>query len=175
MYVRNFGEGVGLPWQSVFQTSDKAALEDYCRRNGMSLTWKDGDRLRVSHVCQSTARHPATGEMVWFNQAHLFHVAGLHPTVRESLLSLFAEEDLPSNSYFGDGSRIEDSVIEEIREAYSQAAVIFPWRTNDILIVENMLVAHGRRPYGGTRRILVAMAEPCSAASTQVDQHCRYL
>jgi hypothetical protein len=83
------------------------------------------------------------------------------------MLSLFAEEDLPSNSYFGDGSRIEDSVIEEIREAYQRSAVIFPWRTNDILILENMLVAHGRRPYDGTRRILVAMAEPCSAASLE--------
>jgi alpha-ketoglutarate-dependent taurine dioxygenase len=163
MYVRNFGEGVGLPWQVAFQTSKKSIVEEYCRRNRMEYTWKDGDRLRVKHVCHSVARHPATGEMVWFNQAHLFHIAALAPAVRESLLSIFKEDDLPGNAYYGDGSPIEDSFIQEISEAYQQAAVSFPWQPKDVLILENMLVAHGRRPYVGTRRILVAMAEPSSA------------
>jgi hypothetical protein len=30
----------------------------------------------------------------------------------------------------------------------------------DILMVDNMLVAHGREPFSGPRKILVAMAEP---------------
>ena len=163
MYVRNFGEGAGLPWQTVFQTSDKAVVADYCRHNKMEFTWKGGDRLRVSHVCQSVATHPDTGEMVWFNQAHLFHIAGLDRAVRESLLSLFEQEDLPSNAYYGDGSPIEDSVINEVSESYQRSAVCFPWQPKDLLILENMLVAHGRRPYSGTRRILVAMTEPSSS------------
>ena len=29
MYVRNFGDGFGLPWQTVFQTTDKKAVEAY--------------------------------------------------------------------------------------------------------------------------------------------------
>jgi hypothetical protein len=165
MYVRNFGEGVGLPWQAAFQTVDRAVVEEYCRRNQMEFAWKDNNRLRVSQVCQSVAKHPRTGEMVWFNQAHLFHIAGLAPSVRESLLSLFKEEDLPSNAYYGDRSPIEDSVIQEIRAAYDQAAISFPWQARDILILENMLVAHGRAPYSGTRRILVAMAEASTATS----------
>ena len=165
MYVRNFGEGLGLPWQAAFQTSDRAAVEEYCRRNRMEFMWKDGNRLRVSHVCQSVATHPRTGEMLWFNQAHLFHIAGLAPSVRESLLSLFKEEDLPSNAYYGDRSPIEDSVIDEIRGAYDEVSVSFPWQAGDILILENMLVAHGRAPYEGTRRILVAMAEAAGATT----------
>jgi alpha-ketoglutarate-dependent taurine dioxygenase len=163
MYVRNFGEGAGLSWQAVFQTSDMSVVEEYCRRNRMDFAWKGGDRLRLSHVCQSVARHPRTDEMVWFNQAHLFHISGLDPAVRESLLSLFGEVGLPSNAYYGDGSRIEDTVIQEIREAYDHAAVRFSWKPRDILILENMLVAHGRDPYSGARKILVAMAEASTA------------
>jgi alpha-ketoglutarate-dependent taurine dioxygenase len=163
MYVRNFGEGAGLPWQAVFQTSDRSVVEEYCRRNSMDFVWRDGNRLRLSHVCQSVARHPRTGEMIWFNQAHLFHISGLAPAVRESLLSLFDEAGLPSNAYYGDGSRIEDAVIQEVREAYDEAAVRFPWQPKDILMLENMLVAHGREPYSGTRKILVAMAEASTA------------
>ncbi|HEV7860448.1 MAG TPA: TauD/TfdA family dioxygenase [Pyrinomonadaceae bacterium] len=160
MYVRNFGEGVGLSWQRAFQTTDRAVVEKYCRESGMEYDWKDGNRLRLRHVCQAIAKHPRTGETVWFNQAHLFHVAGLTSAVRDSLLELFKEEDLPSNAYYGDGSRIEDSVIEEIRHAYSQAAVTFPWQAKDLLMLDNMLVAHGRAPFTGTRKVLVAMAEP---------------
>jgi alpha-ketoglutarate-dependent taurine dioxygenase len=160
MYVRNFGDGLGLPWQTVFQTSDRGEVERYCREAGLDYQWKDGDRLRTRHVCQSVARHPQTGEMVWFNQAHLFHVSTLAPEARESLLSLFKEEELPSNAYYGDGSKIEDSVIAEINEAYRRASVSFPWQERDILMLDNMLVAHSRAPYTGSRRVLVAMAGP---------------
>jgi alpha-ketoglutarate-dependent taurine dioxygenase len=37
--------------------------------------------------------------------------------------------------------------------------VIFPWRQDDILMLDNFLVSHGREPFVGPRRILVAMAE----------------
>ena len=159
MYVRNFGEGVGLSWQTAFQTDDKNVVEEHCRRFGMEFTWKDDNRLRLRHVCQAIARHPVTGEALWFNQAHLFHVAGLDKAVRESLLDLFSEDELPSNAYFGDGSRIDDSIIEEIRECYREVAITFPWQARDMLMLDNMFVAHGRRPYSGTRRILVSMAD----------------
>ncbi|HKR15495.1 MAG TPA: TauD/TfdA family dioxygenase [Pyrinomonadaceae bacterium] len=159
MYVRNFGEGVGLSWQTAFQTDDQNVVEDHCRRFGMEYTWKDNNRLRLRHVCQAIAHHPDTGEAVWFNQAHLFHVAGLDKAVRDSLLDLFSEEELPSNAYFGDGSRIDDSIIEEIRECYRHVAVTFPWQAKDVLMLDNMFVAHGRKPFSGSRRILVAMAD----------------
>ena len=32
MYVRNFGDGLDMPWQRVFQTTDKAVVEEYCRQ-----------------------------------------------------------------------------------------------------------------------------------------------
>jgi alpha-ketoglutarate-dependent taurine dioxygenase len=159
MYVRNFGEGVGLSWQTAFQTTDRTVVENYCRQAGMEFVWKEGNRLRLRHVCQAISRHPITHDTVWFNQAHLFHVAGLRPAVRQSLLELFSEEDLPSNAYYGDGTRIEDSVIEDIREIYDQVAVVFPWQSKDLLMLDNMLIAHGRTPFVGARKVLVAMAD----------------
>ena len=162
MYVRNFGEGVGLPWQTVFQSTERAEVEAYCREAGMEFEWKDENRLRTAHVCQSVARHPRTKKMLWFNQAHLFHISSLEASARESLLSIFKEHELPSNAYYGDGSPIEDSIIEEIREAFKQASVAFPWQARDILMLDNMSIAHGRTPYSGTRKVVVAMAESFS-------------
>jgi alpha-ketoglutarate-dependent taurine dioxygenase len=160
MYVRNYGEGVDIPWQQVFGTTSKSAVEDYCRKVGMEFEWKVGDRLRTRQKCQAVATHPMTGKMVWFNQAHLFHVTSLGQEICDSLLEEFKEEDLPRNAFFGDGSPIEASILDEIRDAYSQEEIIFPWREQDILMLDNMLMAHGRTPYAGPRSIVVGMAEP---------------
>lgn len=160
MYIRNYGDGLDLPWQNVFQTSNKSEVEDYCRRDGIKFEWKDGNRLTTRQVCQGVAAHPKTGQKVWFNQAHLFHVSSLEPQIQQSLLSAFSPEQLPRNAFYGDGSPIEASVIQEIREVYEQEAITFSWEKGDILMLDNMLTAHGRRPYRGPRKIMVGMAEP---------------
>ncbi|MCA1994248.1 MAG: TauD/TfdA family dioxygenase, partial [Coleofasciculus sp. S288] len=97
-----------------------------------------------------------------FNQAHLFHVSALKLEVRESLLAIFKESDLPRNAFYGDGSTIDTSVLDEIRQIYQQEAVTFPWQEGDILMLDNMLTAHGRLPYSGSRKVVVGMAEPFS-------------
>lgn len=159
MYVRNYGATLDLPWQTVFQTEDRGEVETYCRQAGIEFEWKDGEGLRTRQVCQAAASHPKTGEMIWFNQAHLFHLSNLDAEVRESLLETFEREDLPRNAYYGDGSEIEDSALQEIREAYRQEAVIFPWRSGDVMLLDNMLAGHGRRPFTGPRKVVVGMAE----------------
>ncbi|MBE9052042.1 TauD/TfdA family dioxygenase [Nostocales cyanobacterium LEGE 11386] len=160
MYVRNYGQELDLQWENVFQTTNKLEVENYCREAGIEFEWKDENNLRTRQVCQAVATHPKTGEMVWFNQAHLFHISSLQSEVRESLLAMLKEEDLPRNAFYGDGSKIETSIIEEINAIYQQEAVIFPWQEGDILMLDNMLVAHGRRPFVGKRKVLVGMAEP---------------
>jgi alpha-ketoglutarate-dependent taurine dioxygenase len=160
MYVRTYGSSVDLSWQEVFQTSDKSVVEAYCRTAEIEFGWVGERGLRTSQVCQAVARHPVTGDTVWFNQAHLFHVSGLPPSVRDALLSSYGEENLPRNAYYGDGTPIELPVLDAIREAYRQETIIFPWREGDVLMLDNMLSAHGRTPFVGTRKIVVGMAEP---------------
>ncbi len=162
MYVRNFGDGFGLSWQTVFQTTDKGAIERHCREWGIESEWKDGDRLRTRAVRQAIARHPKTGELVWFNHATFFHVSTLEPLVREALRQEFEDGELPANTYYGDGSPIEPEVLDHLRAAYRAETVSFPWRQGDLLMLDNMLVAHGRAPFSGQRQILVGMAEPTS-------------
>lgn len=159
MYVRNYGEGLDLSWQDAFQTNDKSDVEEYCRRAGTDFEWKDEQRLRTRQVRQVLTTHPKTKETVWFNHAHMFHVSNLDPAVRGSLLAVFKDDDLPRNAYYGDGSPIESSVLETIRSTYQEIAFTFTWQKGDLLMLDNILASHGREPFTGPRKILVAMAE----------------
>ena len=162
LYIRNYNDGFGLTWQTVFQTHDKNVVEEYCRKNKIEWEWKDGDRLRTKQVRQAVAQHPKIGELTWFNHAAFFHISTLEPTLSKALLAEFNEEDLPHNTYYGDSTPIEPSVIDEIRSAYHQERVTFPWQQGDILMLDNMSVAHGRSPFLGQRKVVVSMAEPYS-------------
>jgi alpha-ketoglutarate-dependent taurine dioxygenase len=159
MYVRNYGQGIDLDWQTAFQTTSRRDVEDYCRGAGIEFEWRGAGGLRTRQVRPATQVAPETGEPVWFNQAHLFHISSLEPGVREDLLRTTAEEDLTRHAYYGDGSPIAEETLEEIRAAYRECAVTFPWQRGDVLLVNNLLTAHGRNPYQGARRVLVAMAD----------------
>jgi amino acid adenylation domain-containing protein len=162
MYVRNYGNGLGLNWQTVFRTASKQEVEDYCRRAAIEFEWKDGDCLRTRQVRPAIAKHPQTGERVWWNQATHWHPACLEQSVRDSLFELFREEDLPRHCYYGDGSPIEDAVMAAICEAYQEAEISFPWQQGDVLMLDNMLTAHARNPFQGPRKIYVSMGNMIS-------------
>jgi alpha-ketoglutarate-dependent taurine dioxygenase len=50
-------------------------------------------------------------------------------------------------------------VAAKITELYWKHAAAFRWQAQDILMVDNMLIAHARNPYIGPRKIVVAMGE----------------
>ncbi len=163
MYVRNYIEGLDVSWQDFFHTTDKTVVEQSCRESGIDYQWLPNNGLRTHKVRPAISHHPKTGKPIFFNQVQLHHISCLEPNVRTSLLSSLGSENLPRNVYYGDGSPIEDSVMAEIGAAYQQAQVSFPWQQGDILMLDNMLVAHGRNPYQGDRKIVVAMGEMVSS------------
>ena len=162
MYVRNYGNGVDLSWQEAFQTECQEEVENHCRKANLEFEWKEGNRLRTRQVRSAAQKHPITGESLWFNQVHLFHLSNLNPALHTAMLELLEENELPRNAYYGDGSDIEIADLDQVREAYRKAEVAFCWQEKDILLLDNMLVAHGRRPFEGGRKVAVAMAEPFS-------------
>jgi alpha-ketoglutarate-dependent taurine dioxygenase len=163
LYVRNYGTGADLPWQTVFQTKHRAAAEKYMRSADLTYEWLDDDRLRTSQVRPAIVQHPITGVPLWFNQAHLFHVSCLGREMARAIQSVFGRDELPRNAYFGDGSEIPEEWLERIREVYRMASVKVDWQSDDILILDNMTMAHGRLSYEGPRKIAVAMTDKGTA------------
>ncbi|MBD0254688.1 MAG: TauD/TfdA family dioxygenase [Cytophagales bacterium] len=168
-YVRHMGTGLGMRWQDVFQTTDKGRAEAFCRQYGMTYQWLDQDRLRLEFTRPAVRRHPRTHEPVWFNHAFFFNLRSYDETLREAVLAQGKAEDFPFLTYYGDGSEIPGEVIEEIRQAYEGLKVSFAWQKGDVLVLDNMLMAHGRNAYQGDRKILVGMLEPYQGQASVTD------
>lgn len=158
-YVQNLhgGWGLGKSWQETFETSDKSEVERHCHASSIEFRWKGND-LWLSQERPAIITHPRTGQEVWFNQAHLWHVSALGAAKQHSMLKLMTEGELPQHAFHGDGSAIDPADLEAIRLAYAKVQIAFPWRQADILVLDNVRVAHGRKAFKGPRRILTAMA-----------------
>ena len=160
MYTRNFDKAVGLPWQQVFQTTNRSEVESYCDRSAIQCEWKSDDTMRTRQIRPAIIRHPETSEISWFNHVAFFHVSSLPDVVQSALRREYKEEDLPNNTYYGDGSQIGDDVVEHLRECYQREMITFTWHKRDVLFVDNIVTAHARNAFVGPRRILVALSDP---------------
>ncbi|WNZ08518.1 TauD/TfdA family dioxygenase [Streptomyces sp. 11x1] len=158
-YVRNYSPVLDIPWQVVFQTTDRAEVEAYCRASHTEFAWLGEDGLRTRAVRQAVSRHPRTGETVWFNHAHLWHISALPGEVSGYLLGEYGPEGVPRNAFYGNGTPIEDEAVDLIGRLYQDNAVSVPWQRGDVLVVDNFLATHAREPFQGDRRVLVAMSD----------------
>src|SRR5690606_1965391 len=138
---------LGLTWREAFQTDERAAVERHCRDNRIDWEWLDEERLRTRQVRPAIRVHPRTGDRVWFNHAVFFHISSLEPATRDAITAGLAPEDYPFDTFYGDGGPFEQDVLDELRAAYAAETTLFDWQTHDILLIDNMLVAHGREPF----------------------------
>ena len=145
-------------WQAAFETEDRSVVEIYCGRGNVDFRWNDDGSLRLSEVRPATAVHPKTGEEVWFNQADGFHPSTFgEEFYREYILNPAAHR-LRLNVRFADGGEIDIADLDHIRGVIRELAAPIAWREGDIAVVDNMLACHGRRPFTGPRKIVLAMA-----------------
>lgn len=158
-YVRNFSRNLDVSWQNFFKTQSRSEVETKCKNAGIQFQWLNDDGLRTEEFRRAVTVHPQSGQKSFFNQIQLHHSAFLPAQVRESLLAIGGVENLPRHVYFGDGSEISDEIALYTLDLYERLAVRFEWQQGDLVMVDNMAVAHARDPFEGERKINVAMAE----------------
>ena len=142
------------------------------------FAFQNGD-LQVFN--DATVEHPVTKEKVWFNHTQVFNIDAapveyefIHS--RQKRLKTFffkwfisamvglkklvtkAEEE-SINILFADGTEIPKAYIRNIEETIWKNMVIFPWKKNDLLAIDNLGTSHGRLPYEGKRQIMVCWSE----------------
>ncbi|KUN63897.1 hypothetical protein AQJ46_30695 [Streptomyces canus] len=152
--------GIGVPWSEAFGTGDRAAVDAYCAAESVQHTWLPDDRLQTRQRRAAVVRHPRSGAPVWFNQAAFLNELTLDPVIREYLVDVYGPAGLPFNTAYGDGTPIDAETVEAVNAAYRDAAVSEPWRTGDVLVVDNIRSAHSREPFEGRREVVVVFGDP---------------
>ena len=170
-------------WDELFQTTDRAVVEAKAAAEGVftDLSWGPGDRLRLISEHDALRAHPETGVPVWFNHVQIFHPAAAAgeylriarrqgPRLRYLGLAAFAtamvalkrrlakDEEQAMFCSYGDGSPISDAEVGAVRAAIWQNLAFPRWRQGDVMAIDNRAIGHGRMPYLGPRRVVVAWA-----------------
>ncbi|MEF2074232.1 TauD/TfdA family dioxygenase [Consotaella aegiceratis] len=161
-YVRTFVPNFDVSWQAFFKTDVRAEADALCRAAGMEPAWRGEDIMQVRNRAPAVIRHPVTGEMSFFNQIALHHPSCLDVEVRMSMESFLGPDALPRNVTYGDGTPIPDAHVAEIGRVMDDLSVADPWNEGDLIMLDNMLVAHARRPFSGPRKIVVVLGDPVS-------------
>ncbi|MCX5605576.1 TauD/TfdA family dioxygenase [Streptomyces phaeochromogenes] len=160
-YTQNLhgGRGLGKSWQDTFETDDRDEVDIFLKGAQADWSWGPGNSLKTSQVRHSTVRHPQTGTEVWFNQSDQWHPASLGDETAKALAQIMPADELPQYVTFADGSPIPDAYVLQVRDRGLENAVNVDWHEGDVLVIDNLLVGHGRRPFTGPRRVLVAMSD----------------
>ncbi|MDJ0382297.1 amino acid adenylation domain-containing protein [Streptomyces sp. G-G2] len=157
---RNYTDTVGVSLADAFGTADRAAVEAYCARRGITSSWQQGGDLRTSQRAAAVLTHPLTGRRGWFNQIAFLNEWTLDPLIREYLTFEFGDDGLPFNSTYGSGAHLDEDTVLAINAVYEKHTLREPWRAGDLLIVDNLRMAHSREPYEGNREIAVVLGDP---------------
>lgn len=158
-YNLHDGKGFGRGWREAFGTDDRGWVESWLERQGAEYFWREDGALHMDLDAPALRTHDRTGEQVWGNQAVNWHIASLAERTVASLRRLYGGDDhLPKHATFGDGTPIADADVRHIIDVLRSQETAFPWQRGDVLLCDNQRIAHGRRPFAGERRVLVALA-----------------
>ncbi len=167
LLIRNFSEMAGLPWQKSFATEDPAVAQEYCRTHTIGYEWLADGALRTRQRRSAIITHPVTGERSWFNHFAFWNRLTLDADVREVLQDTYGEDGLPFDTRLGDGTALSETDVAAINAVYDQVTVRETWQPGDLMLVDNILNAHGREAFRGDRKIVVAMGDPTPLADCQ--------
>lgn len=153
-YLQHLPENsaVHKTWPQTFETHDRGSVERWCTEHGVEYEWT-ATGLRTRALRPGVITHPFTGERVWFNQADQWWSGG------GSVKQRVAGDGQPaSDATFGDGSPLQTGDMVLVGAALHDCEVVRSWRAGELLVLDNLLTLHGRKPFEGERSVLVALA-----------------
>ena len=140
--------GQGRSWQKTLGVNSKKEAEIRLNNLGYSGNWVEGDSLSVTTKPFAAIKELKDGNKSFFNQV-----------LAASLGWKKNSEDDLSPVKFGNGEEIPESSIQIISDLARSLTLQREWHDNDILLIDNYRVMHGRKPFSGekNREVLVSL------------------
>lgn len=140
--------GMGRSWRSTLGVDTKEAAEDRLRELGYSWEWLEDGNLRATTPPLPAVSETSDGRKVFFNQ----------------LIAAFCgwkdERNDPSKAIrHGDGTPLDVDAVKVAAELAEEIAFDLQWQVGDVVLVDNTIAMHARRPFVGTRKVVASLAE----------------
>lgn len=166
--VRNYGpvgEGGRVarhlddkPWDEGFGTTDRGEVEAICAAMGIEPIWNADGSLTVVTKTDGFVEHPTTGERIYRSLLHTNnrtyeHFGQDNPDWDEAR----KRQAMNTGYTLGNGVPLTDEQSRAVEDLVDDLIIRWKWQDGDILLVDNLQVAHGRDPFVGERETLVAL------------------
>jgi len=140
--------GQGRSWQKTLGVKNKNEAEIKLAQLGYEWTWMQGNNLSVTTCTFEAIKTLKDGRKSFFNQV-----------IAASLGWKKSSENEVSPVRYGNGDEIDLSAIDLIAELANSLTFLRSWEENDILLIDNFRVMHGRKPFSGSkaREVLVSL------------------
>ena len=147
-------------WQYWFETDDRKKIATQLEERGTHYMWNDDGSLTFWNVEPAVTRHPATGDLLYFNQINS-QIQNKY-MVGEERAELFDRlygdhTDRPYSVRFGNGERVTEEDYLAVRDIFEARKIAFEWQAGDVMLLDNKFTAHGRHPYTGERDVQVML------------------
>ena len=123
----------------------KATRALYPRRGAGGLD--GGDLWTITRALPAIRTEPRGGRKTFFNS-----VVAAYTGWADS------RNDPTESVRLGDDSPVDGEALLATAAAMQEECVAFRWQEGDLLVIDNALVMHSRRPFTGPRRILASIA-----------------
>lgn len=138
--------GQGRSWRATLGVDTPSAAEERLDFLGYKWEWRENHTLRVISPKLPAVRTLKDGRKTFFNQ----------------LIAAFCgwsdkRNSASSSVTFGDGEPITMEHMRSPIEISRELTYDHEWRVGDVVLIDNFLVMHGRRPFRGQRRILASL------------------
>ncbi len=159
--------GMSKSWQDTFATHCQETVLALCRSRGWKARFLSDLSLELNHGLLPLFRtHPITGEMLWFNQVHYYSaVCAKEQAFKDGRLTNYRainrfsknNRDKLSLIYLDDGNLFPENDLIYISQILLDAEKEINWQNNELVIFDNLLFFHGRRPFSGRRVIFTGL------------------
>ena len=130
---------IGRSWKSTFQVQTRTEAEERMKDIGSRWTWNDDGTLHTETAVVPAIRFDErTGMKTFFNSMVAAYIGWID-----------SRNDPKKAVVCGDGSPVDGDALLQTSLAMDEECVAFRWQEGDVLLIDNRLVMHSRRPYTG--------------------------
>ena len=145
-----------MGWDDAFHTESRSDVEAQCRAIGLDFTWNADASLTVVDTLDPFTDHPKTGERFFRSNVHTNKAAD-RQGYGDIRTRVQASQKRRSGHFLDNGEELSPDECETIHRILEEVEISWKWQDGDVMILDNLQVAHGRNPFSGPREILVAL------------------